>query len=154
MRKFLTFGGIFVLVAAGAVAAINQKAWRGYPVLRAHVAAQMKDPDSVQFRGEKLSSAGWLCGEMNAKNSFGAYDGFKRFTSRSEGEDYLEGVGYTGKGSQQTLQVVDDLLYESQALITVKQMIESDTVKISNDVEWQKLVDKLKFDARWKASCS
>ncbi len=154
MRKLLVFGGTAVLVAAGAVAAINHEAWRGYPALRAHVAAQMKDPDSAQFRAEKLSSTGWLCGEMNTKNGFGAYDGFKRFTSRSESEVYVEGVGFAGKGDQQFSQAADDVLHETNALLAVGEMIKSDAVELASKAEWQKLVDKLKFDARWKASCS
>lgn len=47
--------------------------------------AQMKDPSSVQFRnvaGYKRGNPGFtvLCGEMNGKNSFGGYTGFKHFT--------------------------------------------------------------------------
>lgn len=48
----------------------------------------LKDPESAQFRNikivksEKLSGAyngGYVCGEFNAKNGFGAYAGFHRF---------------------------------------------------------------------------
>ena len=42
-----------------------------------------KDPDSVQFRSEqiheKTDEGAVACGEYNAKNSFGAYVGFKKF---------------------------------------------------------------------------
>ena len=34
----------------------------------------LKDPDSAKFRNQQ-----GFCGEVNAKNSFGAYTGFKRF---------------------------------------------------------------------------
>lgn len=44
-----------------------------------------KDPDFVQFRGEQIhenTDAGAVaCGEYNAKNSFGAYTGFKGFVA-------------------------------------------------------------------------
>ena len=42
-----------------------------------------KDADSLQFRGEFNSSYGSggdiVCGEVNGKNGFGGYAGFKRF---------------------------------------------------------------------------
>nr|WP_279090155.1 hypothetical protein [Comamonas thiooxydans] len=58
------------------------------------VASGMKDPDSVKFRNEKLTG-GWtlatskLCGEVNSKNSYGAYSGFVMFASDSGGRPYL-----------------------------------------------------------------
>lgn len=51
------------------------------------VQAQMKDPSSVQFRniqGYNKGGMTLLCGELNAKNSFGGYTGFDHFT-------YVEG---------------------------------------------------------------
>jgi hypothetical protein len=44
------------------------------------VAAQLKDPQSAQFRNMKGSEkARMVCGEINAKNSMGGYIGFKNF---------------------------------------------------------------------------
>lgn len=50
------------------------------------VLKDLKDPDSAQFRNIKVVIAGQtslvasiVCGEVNAKNSFGAYTGFKKF---------------------------------------------------------------------------
>jgi len=48
----------------------------------------MKDPKSAQFRDVYISypninpKSAFVCGEVNAKNSFGAYDGFERFVSQ------------------------------------------------------------------------
>lgn len=46
------------------------------------VKSQLKDPGSAQFRNEqvyKLDSGNYaMCAEVNAKNSFGGYTGFKR----------------------------------------------------------------------------
>ena len=39
----------------------------------------LKDPESAQFQNVK-----GYCGEVNAKNSYGGYDGFKRFISVDE----------------------------------------------------------------------
>lgn len=38
-----------------------------------------KDPDSVTFRAVETKESGAVCGEFNAKNSYGAMAGFTRF---------------------------------------------------------------------------
>lgn len=45
------------------------------------VARDLKDPSSAQFRNLRTSTVlpGYVCGEMNAKNSFGGYVGFISF---------------------------------------------------------------------------
>lgn len=60
--------------------------------VKAKVAENLKDPSSAQFRNVRriplaeLSGKdpwdlpGHYCGEVNAKNSFGAYIGFRKFT--------------------------------------------------------------------------
>lgn len=51
------------------------------------LASQLKDPSSVQYRGVRsfVTSGNQriICGEYNAKNSFGAYTGFKPFWVRT-----------------------------------------------------------------------
>lgn len=42
------------------------------------VQAQLKDPDSAQFRN-LAASEDVVCGEVNAKNAFGGYVGHTRF---------------------------------------------------------------------------
>jgi hypothetical protein len=54
------------------------------------VADRMKDPRSVQFRNVATGSLGHVCGELNAKNSYGAYVGFKRFFVDSIGNATIE----------------------------------------------------------------
>lgn len=82
MRRIITIGTLAVaLLAAGGLA------YRGYLIheLRKPVIAHLNDPDSAQFRDEKLFS-GWtieqsaLCGEVNAKNRMGGYVGYAPFT--------------------------------------------------------------------------
>ncbi|KAB8306096.1 hypothetical protein EH228_17540 [Erwinia endophytica] len=52
------------------------------------LASTLKDPDSVKFRGVRFIEdigtkpsykSGYVCGELNAKNSYGAYVGFQPF---------------------------------------------------------------------------
>lgn len=41
-------------------------------------ASQLRDPSSAQFRNVK-TTPGYVCGEINGKNGYGAYSGFVRF---------------------------------------------------------------------------
>lgn len=54
------------------------------------IAYDFKDPESAKYRGEtsyRLSNGDWLlCGEVNAKNSFGAYVGYESFMIRLRGD--------------------------------------------------------------------
>lgn len=58
---------------------------------KAAIAENLKDPGSAQFRNLYLSSDKTgvlpvLCGELNAKNSYGAYIGYRRFYAVMIGE--------------------------------------------------------------------
>lgn len=46
---------------------------------KAAIISTLKDPESVQFRGISRTPAGDICGEYNAKNSYGGYAGFEPF---------------------------------------------------------------------------
>lgn len=46
---------------------------------RKEVAAQLRDPESAQFRNLKDYTEKIVCGEVNAKNGFGGYVGFSEF---------------------------------------------------------------------------
>lgn len=39
----------------------------------------LKDPSSAEIRNSRLGLSGATCGEVNAKNSFGAFTGYKKF---------------------------------------------------------------------------
>ncbi|EEI0869499.1 hypothetical protein HZ504_003222 [Salmonella enterica] len=49
----------------------------------------LKDPSSASFSGEYVSSSGAVCGNVNAKNSFGGYAGNQRYIYLSR-TPYLE----------------------------------------------------------------
>lgn len=54
---------------------------------KGRVAHEMKDPGSVQFRDVTITTSGtslYVCGEYNAKNSYGAYVGFRKFFDTGE----------------------------------------------------------------------
>lgn len=55
-----------------------------------NISNTLKDPFSVQFRKLFLSHHGFepvLCGELNAKNSYGGYVGFRRFYATRNAQD-------------------------------------------------------------------
>ncbi len=56
------------------------------------LSADFKDPSTAQYRGLFLSGEAMpvLCGEVNAKNSYGAYVGFRRFYAT--GKPFLNSV--------------------------------------------------------------
>lgn len=59
------------------------------------VRRSLKDPTSAQFRNVRLiswSSGKVICGEVNAKNSYGGYVGFKRFVA-SPNSSQIERTG-------------------------------------------------------------
>lgn len=39
----------------------------------------LRDPSSAQFRNVRTDGDGYVCGEINGKNGFGAYSGFSEF---------------------------------------------------------------------------
>lgn len=59
---------------------------------REYLTGELKDADTAKFRMIRKTSSGAICGEVNAKNSFGAYTGYKRFYA-IEGYALLERDG-------------------------------------------------------------
>ncbi len=54
-------------------------------MVKDELASRMKDPSSVQWQGivsAESDSVFYVCGEFNARNSFGAYTGFESFAGR------------------------------------------------------------------------
>ncbi|ARR53488.1 hypothetical protein HY78_08665 [Rhizorhabdus wittichii DC-6] len=56
------------------------------------VGRKLKDASTAQFRDMRICEQnGFVQGEVNAKNSFGAYAGFTPFVSRGRYSAYLDG---------------------------------------------------------------
>lgn len=53
----------------------------GHDHIKKAMASELRDPSSAQFRNIR-EGAETACGEVNAKNAFGAYTGFREFTYR------------------------------------------------------------------------
>lgn len=66
---------------------------RKIEALKKVIGATLKDPDSSQFRGLFLNpSKTALCGEVNAKNSYGGYVGFRPFVATAN-----EAISWNGR---------------------------------------------------------
>lgn len=64
---------------------------------RKYVARGFKDPSSAQYRDQfiaKTSGGVVLCGEVNAKNSYGGYVGFRRFYATENFAQVDDRAGY------------------------------------------------------------
>lgn len=68
----------YLFLALIALSACTSKEQAAADRIKAVVAAKMKDPASSTFAGLRLNHE-VLCGEVNAKNSFGAYAGADQF---------------------------------------------------------------------------
>jgi len=49
--------------------------------VESQVKRDLRDPWSAQFRNLRVLESGLICGEVNAKNAYGAYTGFEGFTA-------------------------------------------------------------------------
>ena len=64
--------------------------------LRAAMEGRLKDADSAKYRKVQATSSGQagslkvLCGQVNAKNSYGGYVGFRTFFATYDGQEDLQ----------------------------------------------------------------
>ena len=72
----------FGALAGDGYAHIHDATPREMAAVKSSVTANFKDPDSAKFRNVKVLVDGdsrTVCGEVNAKNSYGAYVGYTKF---------------------------------------------------------------------------
>lgn len=79
---------LLILLAVFALSGCKPSAEKAIELAKNEIAADMKDPDSAKFRylrfvDQKETAegdvVGMICGQVNAKNAFGAYVGFHPF---------------------------------------------------------------------------
>lgn len=153
------FAGI-VALASGIVFAIKYDEWVKTPQVikakRGYAVQQQRDPDSVRFRAELLTGEGWLCGEMNGKNAYGAYVGFKQFMSRGHDDAWIEGAGYAGKPeARSTEQIIEGLDERIAALKAINAAREKtpDLEPLAKEA-MDALVEQELFKRRWQKHCA
>lgn len=91
---FLGIAAVLMLVACVETTAVSVQPVRlsssQLALVKGQVVENFKDPGSAQFRRivtyRVANGDTATCGEVNGKNSFGAYVGFKQFYVRSNGQ--------------------------------------------------------------------
>lgn len=90
---------LVVALTAGVIVGCNEKADESHQEARyialhqERIKGLLRDPDSAQFRNVYVSrslGAPLVCGEVNARNGLGGYDGFRRFVSAGD-QQAIEG---------------------------------------------------------------
>lgn len=151
------------IAAAAVIAALGAAAWWQFfhkpeaelKQARSAVLAALKDPDSAQFRNERLRQ-NVLCGELNSRNSMGGYVGFTRFVSAPA--DYaLEGSGMSRweatlglVGSSQLLRI--GLEAQTAHLSAILKIPEELRVKPSR-YDLDEIDAQARFEYVWKRFC-
>lgn len=83
MRLLITTALMLALVACGKSA--EQKQREDMALLSSqgekYVKEKILEPSQAQFRNQFIGKGGAPCGEVNAKDAFGAYIGFQRYIS-------------------------------------------------------------------------
>jgi hypothetical protein len=79
-----------LIVAASLMFALSASADIDIAQIELRVTEGFKDPDSATFRNLTTSPVEedgdqLVCGELNAKNSYGAYTGYQRFSVKKDG---------------------------------------------------------------------
>lgn len=104
MQKMIVMFPAFLLLAAcgqsdakKAESAAAMAEIRNQRVAREFVGGVLKDPGSAEFRNQR-----GLCGEVNSKNSFGGYVGFRRFIAASKEMVVFENDGRMNPGDFDT----------------------------------------------------
>lgn len=151
---------IGLVLVSGIVLAVKYEDWIEIPAdikeRQGFASQQMRDPASTQFKSEKLTKDGWLCGDMNAKNAYGAYTGFKRFMARAYDDAWIDGYGYAGKETHiPTQRIMDELSAKITILKAQNALREQGIVKdpLTEDQVSEQVVKHL-FEQRWEKHCS
>jgi hypothetical protein len=156
MKKIIVWAVTAAVLVSGGIFFLSKyDEWFKYPALRDSVNSRMKDPASTQYRNERLTPGGWLCGELNSKNGNGGYVGFKRFVTKSASDAYMEDYGYIGTDRKEsTTQIIEQL--NLQTTILEKN---SDAREVNPEVsplsksEINQMVAQQYFEKMWKISC-
>lgn len=79
MRYVLPVALVACLFPVVSMAAVRNASEKEIVVVKAALAEKLKDPDSMKLKNVQIAEDGTLCGDVNAKNSYGGYTGFSRF---------------------------------------------------------------------------
>lgn len=127
--------------------------WIALPASRKLIANQMRDPESTQFRNDRFTKSGWLCGELNTKNGVGGYVGFARYISGgSAGKFFVEGQPHIGPRTTEV--ELADLGAQTEVLEQLNRLNEQghDFPRPSQD-ELRETARSNQFERKWLEIC-
>jgi hypothetical protein len=103
MKRLLVVAALAAVAVHAGAEMPAKKAASFASTTKARAVQALKDPESAKFRGLFVSQseplgdsqlvAPILCGEVNAKNSYGGYVGFRRFYALESGRMTIEQDG-------------------------------------------------------------
>jgi len=126
--------------------------WVAIPKAREPMISLLKDPASAQTRNERITKAGVLCGEVNAKNSMGGYVGFKKYISYGPENNFIEGSGRLGESTTQDL--IERLERKNARLRAYISIREGGTdISPPSDSRLDELIEEEMFLERWQQAC-
>jgi hypothetical protein len=140
------------LVGGAVVLNKNYDKWFTFADGRKFISDKLRDPESAQFRNERIGAGGALCGEVNSKNGSGGYSGFTRFISVDSDTVYLEGEGPLFKAT--TSEIIKLLDHKTEVLekYIALRAREPDIPKPS-DSQIDSEARSAYFAALWKERC-
>ena len=93
LKKSFLYIALGVIGAVAAGVAFTHPSFT-YRAQRQVIASALKDPDSAKFKDERVAATGSYCAEVNSKNSYGAYGGFKRIISDTACTAFFDNGSY------------------------------------------------------------
>lgn len=154
---WLSSGVAFAAAAGLAVCVAKYQDWVTLPRERELISKYMKDPATTQFRNDRLTPDGWLCGEYNSKNEYGAYPGFTRFASHTKsGAVYVEGLSLISKddfdrSTEEVIALLDKQIALNQLQIAARDR--GEPIKRYTEGERNRMAREERFEDRWKDLC-
>lgn len=70
------------------------------------VKSKLKDPDSATFRNQIIGREGNPCGEVNSKNGFGGFTGYKRYIVASKDLIVFEGENIESSEFEESWKII------------------------------------------------
>lgn len=165
IMKKLIIAVVLIGVAIGAAFLYEQQeTLHEIAAKRAPLLASLKDADSAKFRNEhSVSGTPYLCGEVNSKNTMGAYVGFTRYISYPSGyaikgysiESFDANAASASEAIQSVIKTVEFKNMELRKVIENAKTARKAGLnyQIPNDQEIQERANLDAFQDLWNQHC-
>jgi hypothetical protein len=142
-----------ILAATGfATYLVKYDDWVTIPKMRLQLTNRLKDPNSALFRNE-THARGWLCGEFNSKNGYGAYGGFSRFITGSGGT-YIESDEFAESGTTaDAIALLDEENRILKRLVAQSKLQPDLRVETPSDADLRSQAWRTIFKQKWQEAC-